>query len=161
MQISLFDIDGVLANDNHRAPFAKEGQWNRYFQPSIVGVDPVWEQGRALVNERLMAGDDVQYLTGRRGDLRDVTGRWLHQNGFPDGVLGMRPFPAPYAKVPLANFKVDYIEKIREANPNVLVVLYDDDPEVVRLVRKTFGDEAAVHCTWHIKHKYLVKSALA
>lgn len=158
--LALLDLDGVLANDNHRVQHALDKQWAKYFDKDLILEDGVWPQGKAL-HDALRDDPDteVQYLTGRREDLRAVSTLWLIINKFTRGQVRTRPFTA--AGVPLANFKSDVITEIKQQRPGVLVVLYDDDPEVIKQVRKDHGFEAGVHCTWHIKKKALVKTANA
>jgi len=158
--IALLDLDGVLANDNHRVQYALNKQWDSYFDKDRIFQDGVWPQGKAL-HDALKADPDteIQYLTGRREDLKAISSLWLMSNGFSKGVVRTRPFAA--SGVPLANFKSAVIKQIKERQPNVLVVLYDDDPEVIRVVQRDHGIESGVHCTWHIKKKALVKAATA
>lgn len=158
--LALLDLDGVLANDNHRVQHALDKQWDKYFAKDAILQDGVWPQGKAL-HDTLRDDPDteIQYLTGRREDLTSVSMLWLMISGFSRGKVRTRPFTA--AGVPLANFKSDVIKQIKQERPGVLVVLYDDDPEVIKQVRKDHGFEAAVHCTWHIKKKALVKTAIA
>lgn len=159
--LAVLDIDGVLADDRHRSHHAQEKRWGQYFHPENVANDTVWEEGRILVRSLLEAGFDFVYLTGRSDDLRDVTWRWLVLNGFPEGLLLMRP---PYAQTKgtkrpvLAEFKRDILADLIQSRT---VVLYDDDPEVIRVAREAFGHEIAVHCTWHVKDAALVRRAEA
>lgn len=157
--LAFFDIDGVLANDTHRVDhaLATPRRWSQYFAPSALAADGVWEQGRELLNQHASEGWLICYMTGRREDLRWVTQAWLSRHGFPVGALYMRPMKV---KVPLARFKADLMERMVRVADGARVVLYDDDPEVIRVVQERLGEEVAVHCTWHVKQTALVKSAL-
>lgn len=155
---AFFDIDGVLANDEHRVEHALARRWLSYFAPATVAADPVWPQGREALEAAQAAGQTIAYLTGRREELRPVTQTWLDTHGFPEGVLHMRPLAV---HVPLANLKANLLAALVEQDPTLSVVLHDDDPEVVRLVRERLGFDAAVHCTWHVKRKALVRAAIA
>lgn len=157
-RIAFFDIDGVLANDTHRVEHALAKEWDLYFKPRSVAADPVWPQGRAALEAAQADGWEIAYLTGRRDDLRPTTADWLARNQFPAGILHMRPFGT---KKPLANLKADILTDILAVSEKAQLVLYDDDPEVVRLVRSVLGEQAAVHCTWHIKQQALVRTAIA
>lgn len=157
-RIAFFDIDGVLANDTHRVAHALAKRWDSYFRLSALAADLVWPQGRAALEHAQEEGWEIAYLTGRREDLRPTTVAWLLQNNFPQGILLMRPVEV---KKPLANLKTDILTAIRVTAPETQLVLYDDDPEVVRLVRASLGEHAAVHCTWHIKQQALVRTANA
>lgn len=157
-RLALFDIDGVLANDTHRVEFALAREWDDYFRHDRVEADEVWPEGRDALDAEVARGDALAYLTGRREDLRTVTEKWLAEHNFPQAPLYMRPINV---KVPLANLKTDVISQILATGVYSSVVLYDDDPEVIRLVRETLGEDAGVHCTWHVKQKALVKEAKA
>lgn len=157
----LLDIDGVLADDRHRVDFARNKQWSRYFDPRVVATDGLWREGWNLAWALYLQppGTSLTYLTGRSEDLRATTRAWLSKMALPEGDLIMRPRYAPKTNRPrLADFKVDIIRDLIVSRP---VVLYDDDPEVVRAVRAAFGDQAAVRCTWHVKEKFLVKEAVS
>lgn len=157
-KIAFFDIDGVLANETHRVDHALNQRWTEYFRPEALAADAVWEQGREALAEAQADGWTIAYMTGRREDLRAVTANWLHENGFPPGTLVMRPMDV---KVPLAILKADTLERIVASEKFLSVMLYDDDPEVVRIVRERLGEDFATHCTWHVKQSALVKAATA
>lgn len=157
-RLALIDIDGVLANDVHRTPFAVNREWAEYFDPERMLADDVWPEGRALVGRLWMQGAEIAYLTGRREDRREVTRVWLSRNMFPYGMLYMRPSGM---KMRLAELKALRMEGLWQDDPTLDIVLYDDDPEVIRLVREKFGDDAAVHCTWYVKPDELIRRATA
>ena len=158
MKIAYFDIDGVLANDTHRVEHAQNKRWDDYFHPESVAADAVWQQGQDAIYRAQGDGWTIAYMTGRWEALRDVTQAWLDEHGFPAGELVMRPLEVT---APLAVLKAGMLEEIT-SNPNVeQIVLYDDDPEVVREVHKRLGRSAAIHCTWHIKRAALVAEAIA
>lgn len=161
-RLALFDIDGVLADDRHRVQFALDKKWTEYFDADRMMSDAAWPEGKTLVSQMQDAGWTIGYLTGRRDDTRATTTEWLATHGFPEGDLIMRPFPATVrSRVPLANFKVWQIREILVACPRAHVVLFEDDPEVVRLVQQEIGSGHAVLCTWHVKPKEMIKAALA
>lgn len=158
--LRLIDIDGVLADDRHREHFSIAKRYFEYFNEERMAADEVWPEGKALV-ETLLANhpdDDLAYLTGRRQDRRQVTEDWLDAAGFPISRLVMRRFDQT---APLALFKRDYMQKMLDSGNWDLVVLYDDDPEVIRVVQEDIGPESGIHCTWHIKPPKMVKLARA
>lgn len=156
--VAFFDIDGVIANDMHRQHHALAKEWVEYFRPDAVTADGVWPQGRAAILSELRRGNEVQYLTGRRHDLIKITKGWFVRHNLYEATTHGRPAGV---RTPLAIFKADFLEKYERENPGVRVRLYEDDPEVVRVVRARLRDEAAVHCTWHIKPTAMVKKATA
>ena len=158
-RLALLDIDGVIADDTHRVEYALKKQWYMYFDHARMGVDGVWPQGRKLYHRLRWTGWRVGYLTGRREDRRVVTELWLRANGFS---VKRAPTMRAFAQsMPLANLKTEYLRKLIESGKYSKVVLYDDDPEVIRKIHAELGEEHGVHCTWHIKQKALVKTALA
>lgn len=158
-KLALLDIDGVLADDRHRVHYAIVRNWYSYFHPELMARDGVWPQGRALYERLLRQGYQVSYLTGRREDRRGVTTLWLLANGFDTRhAVRMR---STAISLPLANLKAERLRELIEGGDYREVVLFDDDPEVVRLVHEQLGPQHAVHCTWHVKQKSLIKAAKA
>lgn len=161
--IAYVDIDGVLADDRHRTAYALKRQWAEYFNPERVILDGVWAEGAALVRDLRKRGTEVNFMTGRREDLRPVTEQWLKIHGFFDPEttgtdLHMRPFDDP-RRLPM--LKADMLSGLQAVEPEETFVLYDDDPEVIRVVGERFGADAVEHCTWHIKPEALVRRATA
>lgn len=150
------DIDGVLANDKHRVGHALEKRWAEYFKPELLLQDAAWEEGRELIRSLQAAGRPFVYNTGRREDLRAVTSQWLEINGFPPALLYMRPVGV---RTPLPILKADLLERLQAVAGPRSLVLYDDDPEVIKQVKARLGEESAVHCTWSIKEEALIKRA--
>ena len=157
MKLALWDLDGTLADDSHRVDHAIARRWTQYFDPYKVANDSVIEEGRDMLLDLYEDGWGISYLTGRRNTLFDTSSNWLDYHGFPNPEqIKMRTFAED---MPLADFKVMVIGDLLSTRNYDEVVLFDDDPEVIRLVRETYGSKVAVHCTWRIKPKSLVKSA--
>jgi hypothetical protein len=163
MRLALLDIDGLVANDSHRVDHAVNRRWSQYFDPKTVAQDTVWPQGRQLAQRLLAEGWTIAYLTGRRAVLRTTTESWLDQHGFPIGRLIMREasWQSDFQNKPLAVFKVETIRALLQREDIESLVLYDDDPEVVRHVQDEVGSPYAVGCYWNIKPKALIKKATA
>lgn len=157
MKLALFDIDGVLANDTHRVDHALNRNWDKYFDKNLMASDGVWEQGRSMIEDKRAEGFTIAYLTGRRDDRREVTEDWLLENNFPWGRVIMREWD--YYDLRLAELKALVVGKLVDSGKFEDVVLFDDDPEVIQEVQEEVGISHAVHCTWHVKQKALVKSA--
>lgn len=170
-RLYLFDIDGVLADDTKRLPFALERDWRNYFKPEVMWHDTPLKQGFDLLLDHYRKGDRIAFLTGRRGDLRWATLAWLNYHWFqncghmnirpfePESIY-MRPYPEGYGTRPvLAQFK-ESVVRILDADARG-VTLYEDDPEVVRHIKENFGEGSAIHCTWYVKQPALVKKATA
>jgi uncharacterized HAD superfamily protein len=153
----LFDIDGVLADDTHRLHFALDKKWTDYFsrvrydEPLLEGV------GLAKATHDLEKDSTVQYLTGRRIDLYEVTKDWLYKWGLPNPErITMRGFAD---RDILAKYKAGVIKNAIEGGEFASVLLYDDDPEVVRYVNEKFGEDTAILTTWYTKNPAMVKFA--
>lgn len=159
MKLALFDIDGVLADDRHRVQYALERDWPNYFNKHRMFQDDLWPEGVSLLRQKQEEGWEIGYLTGRRRDLYWTLVAWLATKDLPlaeEEFFFMRPVGK---KVPLANLKVEILQKLIASGKFEEVVLFDDDPEVIRLVQEKLGYEYASHCTWHIKETALVKKA--
>lgn len=122
--LSIFDIDGVLADVSHRVHFLERRpkDWGRFF--AAATEDPPLPEGLALAAEA-EKDCDVGYVTGRPEWCRPDTEAWLLEHGLPEGTLMMRPNgdhrPARVVKPKL----------LRElARDRVVAVVVDDDLEV-------------------------------
>jgi len=157
----LFDIDGVLADDTHRVPQALTGNWAAYFW--MATEDPVILDGLALaVGMAADPNNEVQYLTGRRVDMYEVTKEWLGKNGFPNPErITMRGFAD---RDILAKYKAGVIGHALNGGEFDSVHLYEDDPAVVNYVNEVHGTEeepAATLVPWGKKNPAMVKHAIA
>lgn len=163
MRLALLDIDGLVANDSHRVDHAVNRRWATYFDPKLVAQDTVWPEGQQLAERLVDDGWTVSYLTGRRAVLRATTEAWLDQHGFPIGRLIMREaaWQNDIQSKPLAVFKVETMRRLLDRQDIDALVLYDDDPEVVRHVQDEIGFIYAVGCYWNVKPKALIKKASA
>jgi phosphoglycolate phosphatase-like HAD superfamily hydrolase len=159
-RLAFFDLDGVLADERHRAEHALHKDWGNYFDPVLVRRDGVFAQGRAAYENTLLAGFDVAYLTGRREDLRPTTVKWLRRHGFDETLpLVMRDYRhTTKGGFPLARLKAAIVAEARHIYDEVW--LFDDDVKVIDAVRQVQGVRA-VHCTWHVKPTRLVNSGVA
>lgn len=127
---AIFDIDGVVADVRHRLHFldSTPKDWAGFF--AAASQDPPLPDGIALARAAL-ADHDLVWLTGRPESLRQVTERWLTDQGLPPSPLLMRRQhdfrPARLAKR----------EALRElAGSQQIVAIIDDDPEVVAALTK-------------------------
>lgn len=165
MKLALFDIDGVLANDSHRVQFALEHNWGRYFDQRTVAQDTVHEDGWKLAREYGQNPEwTVGYLTGRGSSLRETTEEWLDSHEFPFGRILMRGWWTANQtgkRELLSEFKARKIRGLL-LHPDIEdVVLFEDDPEVVRVIQEEFGPTRAVLIPWNTKPEALVKKATA
>jgi hypothetical protein len=84
----------------------------------------------------------------------------LVANNFPAGRVNMKPKLLPgqdREALRTAVFKAELIAKLLAEKPAREVVLYDDDPEVCRVVNEVNGAGTAVQCGWHVKPAEMVR----
>lgn len=114
------DIDGTIAKMVSRTAF----QWDKVDQ----------DEARSFVLELVKVqesvfGRKVVFLSGRDSCCRDLTLKWLKENGFSEPTLFMRPE---------GNNQKDYFIKEKlffdnVANKYNVVAVFDDRPQVVNL----------------------------
>ncbi|HRY08491.1 MAG: hypothetical protein H6526_07720 [Actinobacteria bacterium] len=141
MAVTVFDIDGVLADVRHRLHHleGRPKDWNAFFAAAVD--DPVLDPGRAAVLEAHAAGSTIVYVTGRPRRCRRDTVDWLRRFGMPDGDLHMRP---NHDRRPARFYKADVISKL--ARNTELVAVIDDDDQVVAHLRDL--GLPVLHATW-------------
>jgi len=129
-KIVIFDIDGTLADNNHRQYFVSDGrkEWDKFF--SLMGDDlpvlPVIELCQAL-----FASDnyEIQIFSGRPERYRRLTEQWLAWNSVP---LSMRK-DGDYR--PDAEVKEEMLLKLEKEGKQIAFVV-DDRKPVVEMWRK-------------------------
>ena len=131
MDLAVFDVDGVLADVEHRRHHVSGARrdWAAFF--AAATDDALLAQGAAMVRHEQGAGRLVVYLSGRPERLRAVTLSWLHDNGLPPADLVLRP-DADHC--PAVAFKVDRLREM--ASAFTIALLVDDDVQVVDAVRR-------------------------
>jgi len=135
--ISIFDIDGVLADASHREHHVttKPKNWDAFFDE--VGGDDVIEEGRQRLLEE-SARNEIVLLTGRPERCRADTVAWLEANGMGTPTVHLRP---DSDRRPAAIFKAGLIRSI--GSPEEVVVVIDDDDSVLeRLAGMGYHTEA-------------------
>lgn len=130
----IIDLDGTVADNNHRRHYVTNGQrdWDNFERVDLVlkdtvipGVPRVLEKFQSLKYELI-------FLTGRRENLRDVTMRWLYEklgiNANDDNLL-MRP---PGNMLKAAEYKREQIMAVKRerAIHGRGFLILDDDPRV-------------------------------
>ena len=88
----IFDLDGTLADDTHRAHYLTDGpkkDWDAYFD--ACDGDAPHTHIIAVLQALVHKGHIIEIWTGRSARVRDKTIAWLHWNGVPFDFLNMRP----------------------------------------------------------------------
>ena len=88
----MVDIDGTLANLDHRLHYVKDGNkdWGSFFRQ--VGNDKVYEDVKRIVDLEFEAGTSVVLCSGRPQDQSgEATEKWLARNEIHYTTLKTRP----------------------------------------------------------------------
>ena len=130
-KIVVFDIDGTLANVEHRRQFVASrpknwAAWNAGMPNDTVNEDIKW-----MLNSFLDADATIILCSGRGEETRAVTEQWLRDNAIYSAALFMRK-AKDYRKDSIV--KVELLQQIREqwGEPFLWV---DDRKQVVDAIR--------------------------
>ena len=127
MKAVIFDIDGTLADCEHRRKHLPH--WGKFF--ADMHLDPVIEPVAWIAR---MAVRDVEVLvvSARPDDYREVTEKWLYDAGIVYDKLYMRP-AGDYRKDAIV--KREILQEIMDDGYEPFLVV-DDRPEVVDMWRE-------------------------
>lgn len=135
-KIAIIDIDGTIANIDHRLHWIKEKprQWKK-FESNVMNDIPIGPNIERIGRETT----DLTrvFLTGRSNGAREQTVRWLHLHVpyFPGSALLFMRDPKDYRPAPV--YKCEVIESIQTAFKDaVFEVAYDDTDDVLDMLRK-------------------------
>lgn len=130
MAVTVFDIDGVLADVRHRLHFlqARPKDWSGFFAAAVD--DPLLPTGAQAVHEAA-ASSTIIYVTGRPHRCRQDTLTWLTAHDLPPGDLHMRP---NRDRRPAVFYKAEVISKL--SREHEIVAIVDDDDRVVTRLRE-------------------------
>ena len=134
MNAVIFDIDGTLADVDHRRHFVEKGRknWKSFLDAMVHDTPKVPIVNMLLVYKK--ADYKILLVTGRGEEHQTHTMDWLDKNGIPYDGLFMRP---------AGNFDSDttikeniYQQSIR---PKYKVELVVDDRDSVVAMRRSIG----------------------
>lgn len=131
-QLYIFDIDGTLANLEHRLHFIKQKSpdWDA-FHNNVAYDIPI--QSVISTCQMLSEFCDIWYFTGRMETCREDTVNWLYRN-----VLGYEP------NVTMRNqgdtredfvVKQEMLDNMLQIDRDRLVAVFDDRQQVVDMFR--------------------------
>ena len=130
----VFDIDGTLANCEHRLAFVRSKPKNWPAFDAGIPNDSVIAPVAAAFHALRDAGHDIVFASGRNERSRAATVAWLDANGFWDVATHLYMRPAD-------DFRGDDIVK-REILATIVShfgrkpdMVFDDRPRVVRMWR--------------------------
>jgi hydroxymethylpyrimidine pyrophosphatase-like HAD family hydrolase len=135
MSLICFDLDGTLANIEHRLGYVRSKPKNwRAFDAGIPN-DAVNLPVAAAFNALYNAGHDIIFASGRNERSRAATVSWLDANGFwwTGASLYMRKAD-DYRSDDIV--KDEIIDQIVADYGKLPDMWFDDRPRVVRAVRK-------------------------
>lgn len=132
-QVILFDIDGTLADINHRRVHLNSDRPDWKLFNSSMGNDvpnkPVVELYKTLWASKKY---ELLLVSGRSEDSRKITEQWLTWNEIPFNVIFMRAAGDFRSDV---DVKYDILQTIRTTYGEVLFAV-DDRQQVVDMWRK-------------------------
>ncbi len=132
MKTVIFDLDGTLADIDHRMPLVtgKRKQWNAFFLRCIDDkpIGPVIE----ICNLFYRTGYCVRILSGRSDLVHDQTVEWLRQHGVHYHTLTMRP---QHDYRPDHELKALWLDALLAVEEEILGV-FDDRASVVEMWRR-------------------------
>ena len=143
IKVFLFDIDGTIANCQHRQHFvrSKPPNWNAFYE----GCDGDTPLPTLRIFEHLYnSWDDVYLVSGRINSVREKTLDWIikhtsinpSQRAHLNSILYMRPTEDPYT--PDQIVKKRFFEEIKaryESNNEEYQIMgvFDDRNKVIRM----------------------------
>jgi predicted secreted acid phosphatase len=130
--VVVFDIDGTIADIEHRLHFIKDKNtdWDAFFKAAEFDgvIGPVL---MLLWNLQANKNNDIVFITGRDEAIREITKKWLRSRGISvsDDKLLMRKH---------GDHRPDYIVKLELAAPflNDIDIVFEDRASVVRAWRR-------------------------
>ena len=123
----IWDIDGTIANIDHRRVFVRNGKKDWKSFNNTMHLDEVYQDIHWLYNVIAATGVTMLFASGRGEEQRDVTEQWLADNGFVYTKLYMRP-ARDYR--PDNIIKAEILEQMRADGFNPTMV-FDDRDQVV------------------------------
>lgn len=132
MQCYLVDIDGTIANGEHRVHLIlKEPKnWDAYFE--LCHADEPIPHIVRLLQDLVKAGATLVFVSGRSSIVRGKTEAWLHSLALPTDHLYMR-LAGDHRNDDV--LKIEMLAEIRAAG-FVPIMAFDDRNRVVEAWRK-------------------------
>lgn len=122
------DIDGTIADCEHRKHYllGEKKDWDGFY--SEIENDPPRLNVMAQVDEYRKKGHSIVLVSGRPGNYREATERWLEKHGFKYDVLLMR---RAGDKRPDTDVKKEIYDKCLKKY--VIECVFDDRPRIIKM----------------------------
>lgn len=128
------DIDGTLANVDHRQMYAQIGEWDRFHEDCHLDI-PYGDMINIIKLITLHPSIGIIGLTGRPEKMRSITMNWLSNQGLMFDHLFMRPND-DYSKD--LDLKISALEEFFQSKMGVLnsvLCVFDDRDKLVEGLR--------------------------
>ena len=127
--IVVLDIDGTIANNDHRAHHVdgEKKDWAAFLKPHLVAKDVLIEGAQRGLGHFQKLNYRIIFLTGRNESLRDTTTEWIQaQLGIDvdDDSLIMR---GTGNMLTAAAYKRESAQNLKSRNPRETFLFIDDD----------------------------------
>lgn len=131
--IILCDIDGVLANPQHRLHYAREKNYEAFYQSDNLLKDEPFYMGINMLKTLQQIADKTILVTGRNKACYSATVAWLDKYGIKYHDIKMR-HNGDYR--PSATVKAEIVREILKENEQIDHSYYfiDDDPSNVKRI---------------------------
>lgn len=131
-KVVIFDIDGTLANVDHRRHFVEGPKKDFEAFYDAMGDDTAYEDIIELTYLLRNSNRSIFICTGRPFDYFDITSQWLATNGVSYDALYMRPTDKKYdSDYSVKRSMLNQIQKLFN-----VVMAIDDRDQVVRMWRE-------------------------
>jgi hypothetical protein len=135
MSLIIFDIDGVVADNNHRLHHIKQKPKNwKAFNEGLPN-DTLIESSKTVYDALVRSPyNTIVFVTGRSEDERKDTETWLAQSGFDrhDGLFMRRA--RDYRPAP--EVKREILRKLEELYGKKPDMVFEDSPRVNKMWRE-------------------------
>lgn len=137
----IFDIDGTLANAEHRVHLVRDGNsdWDAFYD-ACVKDEPI--QPVISVLKSLWQHHELWFFSGRDERVRDKTIEWLAKWVHPAMRLHLRAVPARLMMRPSGDYTADHVLKeswyqnMLDFDKSRLIAVFDDRDRVVAMWRR-------------------------
>lgn len=127
-KIAIFDLDGTLCDNQHRAHLAHEKRWDDF--NAACYLDTIHPHIEAILRG-LAATHLIVLLTGRDGKYLDTTRQWLRDHEIPYDFLLMRP----EGQYHIADHDFKWLVINQHFNVQNIAMVFEDRQRVVDMWR--------------------------